>query len=101
MIARLNFCATLADNNAACSYELPIKALDAEHFRVAIPTIAGTTHTFFMCHVLLFLTFSIFNAFSIFNFYCTAAACGLLLSRGVMFFTYGGLCFGFGRRCWS
>src|SRR5579872_4551144 len=60
MITGLNFCAALAHNDTAGSNQLSIVAFDAEHFRVAIPTIAGATHTFFMCHDLfLCLVFSL------------------------------------------
>src|SRR5258708_826523 len=51
--ARLDLRAALAHNNAARRDELAIKALDTEHLRFAIPTIAGATHSFFMCHGLV------------------------------------------------
>src|SRR5215471_16881829 len=50
MVARVDLRTTLAHNNAACRYVLPIVAFHAEHLGVAIPTISGTTHTLFMCH---------------------------------------------------
>src|SRR5258708_30232797 len=51
--ARLDLRAALAHDNAAGGDELAVKALDAEHLGLAIPTIAGATHTFLMCHELL------------------------------------------------
>ncbi len=65
--------AALAHNNTACGYQLPIIAFDAEHFGLAVSPVAGTAHSFFMCHD-LFLCL----AFSIFNAACAAAAAPLL-----------------------
>src|SRR6185312_9980048 len=70
VISGLDLCTALAHNDAASRYQLPIVAFHTQHLGVAIPAIAGATHTFFMCHDLFFLCL----AFSIFNLPCAAAA---------------------------
>src|SRR5579883_1190603 len=48
--AWLDPCAALAHDDAAGGDKLAIKAFDAEHFGIAVPTVAGASHAFFMCH---------------------------------------------------
>src|SRR5258706_8348576 len=55
IVSRFNLCATLAHDNAAGRYQLPIVAFHTKHLGVAIPAIAGATHSFFMLHDLYFL----------------------------------------------
>src|SRR5207237_70841 len=63
IISRLNLCATLTHNNAASRYQLPIVAFHTKHLGIAVPAIAGATHTFFMCHNLfLCLAFSLLSS---------------------------------------
>src|SRR6266700_5768051 len=50
VISRLDLRSTLADNDAASSNKLTIITFHTQHFGLAIPTIAGATHTFLMCH---------------------------------------------------
>src|SRR5690348_7357905 len=50
LLARLNLRTALAHNDAPCRNQLTIVALHAQHFRLAISTIARATYTFFMCH---------------------------------------------------
>src|SRR5579864_8607910 len=56
MVARVDLGAALAHDNAARRNVLPIIAFHAEHFGVAIPTVAGTAYSFFMCHNLFLRT---------------------------------------------
>src|SRR5213082_965631 len=85
VIAGFDLCAALANNDATGGNHLSIIAFHSKHFGVTVPTIAGTTHTFFMCHGLLFLCLSILD---IFNLACATTACRLLLSLGFKCFTY-------------
>src|SRR5947209_1386829 len=83
IIARFDLRAALANNNATGSNQLSIVALHTEHLGLAIPPIAGATHTFFMCHSLfLCLAFSILG---ILDLGCTAAARCLLLYFSLRF----------------
>src|SRR6266446_2413424 len=50
VVARIDLCATLAHDNAACRHVLSIIAFHAKQLGVAVPAIARATHTFFMCH---------------------------------------------------
>src|SRR5215469_8486709 len=100
MVTRINLCTALAHNNTARSNILTIVALHAKHLRVTIPTIAGATHTLFMCHDLLFLCFTLATfatlaclGFSILSLRCATTACRLLLSL------YFWSCFGFSCLC--
>src|SRR6266568_2934302 len=69
VISRLDLRSTLADNDAASSNKLTIITFHTQHFGLAIPTIAGATHTFFMRHG-LFLCL----AFRFLGFLCAAPA---------------------------
>src|SRR5579859_199601 len=87
IVAGLDFGAALAHNDAACRYQLPVEAFHAEHFGLAVASIARAAYTFFMCHVLL-LSFG----FSILvGLPDAAAASGLLLFLRLGFFR--GYCF--------
>src|SRR5437868_6884691 len=109
MIAGLDLGAALANNNATCCNQLSIKAFYTEHLGVAVPAIAGTTHTFFMCHDLFFLrttfraflctTFRAFSIFGILNPWCATTAARSLLSIGISCFTYRGFCLGCSSSC--
>src|SRR6266705_811071 len=85
MVTGLDLGPALTNNNAASRNQLSIKAFYTEHLRVTVPAIAGTTHTFFMCHGLFFLctTFRAFCIFSILNPCYAAAAARPLLSIGI------------------
>src|SRR5215469_220912 len=62
VVSRFDLCAALADDDAAGGNQLPIVAFYTQHFGLAVPAIAGATHTFFMCHSLfLCLAFSLLN----------------------------------------
>jgi hypothetical protein len=43
--------AALADNDGAGAHKLTIKALDSQHFGLAVAAIARTAYTLFMCHL--------------------------------------------------
>src|SRR5260370_19037548 len=60
--SRFDLCAALADDDAAGGTQLPIVAFYTSHLGIAVPAIAGATHTFFMCHSLfLCLAFSLLS----------------------------------------
>src|SRR6266478_8817302 len=62
VVSRFDLCAALADDDAAGGNQLPIVAFYTEHLGIAVPAIAGATHTFFMCHSLfLCLAFSLLS----------------------------------------
>src|SRR5260370_35792341 len=62
VVSRFDLCAALADDDAAGGNQLPIVAFYAQHLGIAVPAIAGATHTFFMCHRLfLCLPFSLLS----------------------------------------
>src|SRR6266700_1096118 len=79
VIAGFDLCAALANNDATGGNYLSIIAFHSKHFGVTVPTIAGTTHTFFMCHGLLFLCLA-FTILDIFDPACATTACRLLLT---------------------
>src|SRR5258708_36207172 len=85
IVSGLNLCTTLAYNNAASRYQLPIVAFHTQHLGVTIPAVAGATHTFFMCHDLFFLCLVI----SILNACCAAAARCPLLCFGLIHLACG------------
>src|SRR5258708_9009636 len=62
VVSWFDLCAALADDDAASGNQLPIVAFYAQHLGIAVPAIAGATHTFFMCHSLfLCLAFSLLS----------------------------------------
>jgi hypothetical protein len=48
VIAGMNFRPALPDQNTAGGDFLPVKPFDAQPLGIAVPTVSGTSHSFFM-----------------------------------------------------
>ncbi len=54
---------TLTNDDFACLNKLTTEALHAQHLRIRVTTVTGTTTGFFVCHVLFrFLCYSFFSS---------------------------------------
>src|SRR5258708_14555243 len=103
VVSWFDLCAALADDDAAGGNQLLIVAFYAEHLGIAVPAIAGATHSFFMCHSLfLCLAFSLLNLLR-------AAPAGFPLLfplyffrlRSFGYFSSSCLCLGTLRQSWN
>src|SRR5437660_3315854 len=65
MLTGLDFGAALANDDAPSSHQLSIVTLDAQHFGVAISTIARAPHAFFMRHDYSSVLLSVASAFAL------------------------------------
>src|SRR6266851_5261025 len=90
VVSRFDLGAALADDDAASGNQLPIVAFYTEHLGIAVPAIAGATHTFFMCHSLFLCLASLRQSWNFYLFHgrkflfpgCGSLACNQALAIG-------------------
>ena len=52
VVASVDMCASLSNENATCGYYLQVSALNAKSLGLGITAVLGRTHTFFMSEIL-------------------------------------------------